>query len=676
MKINELDLDFETFSEADLGKVGSIHYAEHDSTEVLLVGYSVNKERPKVWFVPWDPMPADLKEALKSDCPIFSHNAAKFEKQISDNVAERQLGNQGWPRIRRDRWYDTQVLAAGLGLPWGLGALASCLKLAEKESEGKDLIKQFSILQTNKKTAIKKGAPPTYRIMPDDSPDDFIDFGAYCCQDIVCQQAVRNRLKNYWMSDEERELFQLDIDMNETGFLVDRFGVDKTIEVVDLYTEQIQQRCVELTGLRATQAQKLKAWLTERGIAIPNMQADTIDNWCKIVDIDPVVREVLLLVKSASRKALKKLYPMQYAVSEDNRAKACLAFYGTHTGRWSGKGIQPHNFMRPTIKNTEEITLPILLCAYSASYISGALELLYKDPLEAIGSCMRHFIIAGEDNLLYVADYASIEARVLCWLSGQKDALVSFENGVDVYKEMAAYVFKTTIEKVTGQQRQIGKALVLGCGYGMGWERFLTELETKWGIAGTTEKMAKKAVRAYREKYDTICDWKTGLWNRLERACISTVKDRSIQYVNNLKIYMKEDFLMIRLPSGREKAYPFAKVARKKRVKPNGNTVVEDKLYYYKNIKGNYFKMDSTYGGELVENITQAVARDILAFGMLEAKKKGYNMILTIHDELIAENHAEFNTVEHFENTVATTPKWSKGLPVTAEGYKAKRYRK
>lgn len=656
----ELHLDFESFSEKDI-KVGGIRYSEDPSTEILVVGYAFGDEKPKVWFPTWpekSETPADLKEALANpDCLIYAHNA-NFERGMIENVATRQMG---WPVPHLSRYRCTAAISSSLALPRALEDVAIALNIAKKDKEGKRLIAKFS------KPRKPSKKDPRVRTMPSDDPDDFLEFGIYCHQDVIVEREVHRRLKKFELTPEEQKIWELDSMMNFRGFYVDLPGVKAAIDTVEHFSVIDISRCEEITGgIRPTQREKIKAWLNERDCLIPNMQADVITEWLKHDDWSPEVREVLEIKKRSGRVAVKKLYPMSTDYCKDGTIKGSLKYCGAErTGRWSGQGVQPHNFMRPTLKRTEDIILPLI----SGREYEG-LDLLYEDPLEAVGSCMRHYVTSRPGKVLYVADYAAIEARIICWLAGQDDALEVFREGKDIYKVMASKVFNVPIEKINGEQRQVGKGMILGCGFGMGWERFMAECENKFGVK-VSKELAKEAVKTYRETYYKVKQ----LWKDLNNACIKCVKTGKTQRCGKVKIFMEDIFMRIELPSGRKLSYMTPKVKQKRNV-TDGRAWYSDSLYFKAKGKGSHMVWEDTYGGKLAENITQATARDLMAPGMLNAEELGFEMILTIHDELVAEQDEDFATVEAFEEAVCPEISWAEGLPLKAEGYKSKRYKK
>jgi DNA polymerase len=318
------------------------------------------------------------------------------------------------------------------------------------------------------------------------------------------------------------------------------------------------------------------------------------------------------------------------------------------------------------------------------------MEFLYGDPMAAIASLIRHYICAPKGRELIVADYSAIEARVLCWLAGQTDAVRLFQREVDArrewqdgkiseadykviklacdpYIDMAAFVYSKAPGDVTFDERQLGKAIILGCGYQMGGGTFFATCE-QWGMA-VTEELAGRCVKAYREKYGKV----KALWNLIEEAAIQAVhKPGAVITEGLLKFKMADGFLFVRLPSGRKIAYPRPRVVLKKK----WGRALPCLEFYGKNDKSVHWYMKDTYGGKLTENICQAIARDVMGVGMLNAEDAGYITLTSIHDEAVAEVAEGEGAVLEYERLLCKMPDWAKGIPLASEGYRSKRYRK
>lgn len=332
----------------------------------------------------------------------------------------------------------------------------------------------------------------------------------------------------------------------------------------------------------------------------------------------------------------------------------------------SGKLVQPHNFIRGKLKIPQIAEVFELL----ATGDWRLFELIFEWPIDRIAQVMRGFIKAGPGKMLYVVDYSSIEARVLVWLAQQHDVLDTFFKGADPYRVMASKLYNKPYESVDpeGDERRIGKNLVLGCGYGLGAAKFV-EYSEKAGTEITPE-FAKIAVKAYRDANPKVVQF----WNDVEQRAIAAVRDRVPRErkikLRNLAFFLEEFWLVIELPGGRELRYFKPRV---KLVEKWGH--IKPELSFMADFRGRMYP-EQTYGGKLVENIVQAVARDLMVNGMFEAESECYPVIGTVHDELITEPDKGFGDIHELEQIVCRAPTWAKGLPIAAKGFVTERYRK
>ena len=357
---------------------------------------------------------------------------------------------------------------------------------------------------------------------------------------------------------------------------------------------------------------------------------------------------------------------MTNAVCRDGRIHNALLYWGAErTGRWAGRIIQPQNFPRPQIRGTEQVledlkNLPL-----------DELEFIYDDVPTAISACLRHLICAPKGREFVVADYASIEARGVCWLSGQSDALELFYQGADIYIDMAAHVFGVAKDRVNVEQRWIGKQVVLGAGYGLGVKGFQLYC-AKMGV-DVDDKLAEAAIYGYRDKYYKVVEF----WKSLEVAAKSALIRQEVTEVGSyIKFAKVGSFLLMQLPSGRCLSHPFPKIVDHV-VKYEGREWNARSIEFKGRTRdGKQWDKVRTYGGSLAESATQGVARDFMANGMLNAEHNGYEVIMTVHDEIVTEVPEGYGDIEEFENLICETPKWGYGMPLKAEGYRSKRYRK
>lgn len=483
-------VDMETFSEIELSDVGAYRYAEDASTEILMLAIAKGNDEPMLWISPrWrNAVPGlhDIEsEGLISelrdnpDALVYAHNA-QFERAMT-MFCDSPVA---FMRERPKQWRCTAAMARRAAIPDSLEKCGEYLDLdAKKDSRGKTLIRKFSILQTAGK---RKGQ----RILPTDEPDAFKEFGQYCLQDVRTEQAIHRALTLFELKGPSiLDTFLLDIHLNDRGIPVNVPALRNARAIVDELMADRGAQFTALTGLQPTQREAVKGWLAAKGVPLEDMQGDTLAG--KIAELEKVINDgsinldiaaalqCLRLYSELRFAAVKKVHTMLDCANADGRVRGTLLYHGAGTGRWSGRGMQPQNFKKPTIKHLKG-AFEMLEKGCTAE----DLDLLYGQPLEVISSCIRNFITATLD-----ADYASIEARILPWLAGQEDALERFRKGEDSYRVMAGVIYNKKPQDVTADERQLGKAAILGC-FGpdtevltsRGWVKIplVTDVDTVW----------------------------------------------------------------------------------------------------------------------------------------------------------------------------------------------------
>jgi len=475
-----LHLDYETRSAADLKKVGAFRYAMDPSTQILLCAISLNDEEPVVWRADGVySSPQELAKVLAllglvsgSQHLIYAHNA-QFELAISDALFKRTFG---FASPDHDRWRCTAAMARRAALPASLEKLAEYLGLEQqKDKGGAALIRKFSVPQKPSKKHPEGGF-----LDPCAFPEDFQRFADYCAQDVRTEQAIPKKLKAFELTDKDNSLatFQLDIDINSRGLPVNVEGLKIAEQLRIAETEKLTKEFQQLTGFNPTQGAKLLEWCKEQGVSLPNLQAATLEDGMDDMEFDETsaVGKALKIKQRISYASVKKIPAMlACAGPNDNLVRGSILYHGPTTGRWAGRLIQPQNFKRPTVPCTEQAYADIC-----AGMSAEAIEVIYGPVLEVLSSCIRHFIhdtgykgnYYSWNNPFLNADYASIEARIICWLAGEEWALQEYIDGVDRYKTMASAIFNRPADQIDKLQRFVGKIAVLGCGFGMGATKY------------------------------------------------------------------------------------------------------------------------------------------------------------------------------------------------------------
>lgn len=683
--MNILFGDFETFSEVPI-KHGTHRYAEQ--AEIMLGGYAMNDELVTVDdYTNGDSRDAFISACEKADRIVF-HNVS-FDK----TVARHAWGYE----IPVEKIVDTMVLALAHSLPGSLAKLCDVLNVPldkAKDKDGKRLINLFCVPRP-KKQKLRRATRETH-------PEDWARFVEYARLDIEAMRAVYKRIPKWNWTAAERDLWLLDQRINDRGVAIDTELVDAAIAAVDLAQAGLSEKAQDLTaGVigAATQRDAMLAYIAEVfDVELNDMRGATVEKLLEDDRLHPELRQLLSVRLQASTTSTAKYKALKNATSSDGRLRGTLQYCGaSRTGRWAGRLFQPQNLPRPALKN-KEIEIGI-----EALKLGGA-ELITDNVMELTSSAIRGCIVAPPGKKLVVADLSNIEGRVLAWLAGEQwklDAFAAYDRGEgeDLYKLAYARTFHISASDVTKQMRQVGKVLELAMGYEGGVGAFIT-FATAYGInlddladrarpalgAGLIEE-AEQAYEWFTEqgrsthglKRETwvVVDaikraWRyahpktAAFWKVLQGAVIDAVANPGACFeAQNVTVRRDGAWLKIILPSGRALSYPAVRV--------------EDGSITYTGV--NQFTRQwcriPTYGGKLVENCTQSVARDILAAGMSYAEAAGFRIVLSVHDELITEiddsSAMDETTLAHF---MSTLPSWAEGLPLAAAGFETHRYRK
>lgn len=666
---NVLHLDFETFSLLDLRNVGAYRYAEHASTEILVAGYSLAGGPIKQWQPHLAPNPpSDLVSALSNDDVFIMAHNAEFERRILISCMGVNL--------RRARYRCTAARAAAAGLPRALdGALATLGSVVRKDLRGKAVLRRFA--QPRKPT--KKDSRT--RIRPEDDPEKWQVLLEYNAQDIVSEMYLDKQIPD--LMPREWRYYHYIVKVNDRGLPLDKPALKGAAKVVARLEYDTRQYVRKVTkGINPTQVDKLRLWLNENGCKLDNLQLKTI-NLALRGKLPAKCREILQARVEASRASTKKIKAMLDVICDDGRAHGTLIFFGAHTGRLSGKLIQPHNFTRGLLddKDTKGAVQDFVLNLFTAGDVEYIKAILWNQPddtptgtppmqgpMSMLAQSMRGFIRAPDGMYFCVADYAAIEAKILAWLANEVKMLIAYRNKIDTYKMMASTLYNVSIEEVTSEQRRIGKNLTLGAGYQLGPPKLIEHCEKEEIFIDLP--FAKRAIKAYRDDKPNIVK----LWYTMEEAAIRAMQTgRQEQGTKGRDVYFEhwKKWLLLHLPSGRRVHY----------YNPSVQTVVKFgkpklQLSYYgersKGMKG----MVSTYGGKWVENTCQAIARDIMMEGMLAGEDAGYPALASIHDENLTLMPNGKGSVAELEKAVCVMPRWAHGIPLSAEGFHCQRYRK
>lgn len=659
-----LILDYETRSEADLTEVGAYKYAKHPSTEILCVAWKVAYRCPLTGAFDiegptrsWSPhTPGDPTTFLKYMCApkvkLIAHNAL-FEQVITRFVLTKYFPHPELKKLSIDKWICTASLAAALALPRKLEKACQALGLpVQKDMDGHKLMLKMSKPRKASKNNKSKW------VFSDEKLKRLMQ---YCRTDVDAEGLLFEILPP--LSDQERKIWLLDQKINLQGFKVDRGLIDSALSLTKSELHLLNKELRDLTNGRVESASQRDAFLNyirRVGLKLPNMQAETIKEYLFRTDLTPIQRRLLEIRQEASKTSTAKYEALSARICDDDRIRDNLLYWGASTGRWAGMGVQPHNFPRGTLKVDTEQAIKLI-----KTRDLELIRLVYGNPLEILSTCLRGVITANEGEMLFCEDFSAIEARVVQWLSGDTEGLNLFIKGDDPYWHMAVAIYGFEVPK-KGPERELGKRAELGCGFGMGWKKFL-ETCHKAGMKHVTPELAKKAVKIYRKKHKKVVDF----WYAQEKAAILAVASKKKINAGKINWFMDGKILYCELPSKRRLAYYNPSI---KYVETPWGEKRATLFHWQENPEIKQWVNEKTYGGRLVENIVQAVARDFMAEAMLRADDKKYKMVLTVHDELLAEkaNGAQ----KEFSRLVGEIPEWGKGCPIKNEGWMGFRYRK
>lgn len=651
-----LNIDIETYSSIDIGKSGLYKYAQSNDFEILLFAYSLNGSEVKV---------IDLAQGETVPDEII--------KRLSDNETELRAYNANfeWYCLNRagfktnlEQWKCTMIHAYYAGFPGGLGKVGKALGFEEdkkKDMSGKALIRYFSV--PCKATRANGGRT---RNLPHHDLDKWNLFVEYNRQDVVAEMAIMNKLKSVKVPEDEWEQWRMDIRMNERGIAIDTDLVDSSLWISEYWNEKLMDEARDITGLdNPNSTSQLLEWLKSQDVEVENLQKATVEKLIK--EVTGKVKRVLEIRKELSKTSTKKYVAMKAALGEQNRVRGLLQFYGANrTGRWAGRLVQVQNLPRNYIQNlngTREVV---------KRRDVATLEILYGNIPDTLSQLIRTAFIPEEGKKFVIADFSAIEARVIAWLAGEHWRSEVFKTHGKIYEASASQMFGVSIEKIKKGNpeyalRQKGKVAELALGYqgGPGALKAMGALNM-----GLTEEELPGIVRMWRDSNKNI----TGLWWAIGSTAIEVVEGGGRKAVNGI-IFEKEgdlsnglDFLTVQLPSGRKLYY----------VNPGTKLNSWDSkviTYMAQNQTTGKWETAETYGGKLVENIVQAIARDCLAVSIKRLTEKGFKIVMHIHDEVVIEASME-TTVDEVCEIMGQEIEWAKGLLLRADGFETMYYKK
>ncbi len=649
--------DFETASLGNLKRMGALKYAQDRSTRIICFAWAIDDEQPSIWYPDLGPPPRRLLAVIDMGAEFHAWNAA-FEFSIWNEIGVR---DHKLPPLPIKRFHCTMARALFWGVPAKLEHAAVAVAVDQrKDAEGGRLMQQMS-----RPRGFLDGAP---RWWDREDPVKRARLGDYCVQDVRTERAIGRQLPS--MSKDERQVWLLDQRMNMRGLRVDLQAVDAMQRVVDSEMRRLGRMLSDLTGnvvTSTTQTKRLLEYLQQDGVAIDSLDKRVLP----LVLKDPLTnsqRQILTVYQEGAKTSTAKLHAMRDFQGDDGRVHNLVQYGGAlRTLRWAGRGVQIQNYPRPSKAYDIKAAIRDILNGADAETIA----LVHGPPMDVVSQCLRGCYIADRGRAFAVCDYSAIEARVVAWLADEQRALAVFGSGQDIYVH--------TAKGVGSDNRTLGKVLVLACGFGMGPKRFVITAATHGVIIAIEE--AKHKVYAWRDLNSNI----KSLWYDVDRTVRIVISEwvTQPQWVGKLNFRMGKpggyfaDHLLMQLPSGRYIVYRNPSVDEIIRDE-DGCADVETRIRYDGLRPDRKWSRIDTWGGKLVENATQAVARDLLADAMLRLDDGSDDLDVTVHDELIAEpplDRAE-ERLAAMKLVMSRPPAWAHDLPLAAEGAVMARYGK
>lgn len=645
-----IHLDFETRSECNIWEAGAWVYSQHPTTEILCMAYAIDEGEVRIatkdeLFSRVDLVEHEmiLHKAIKDGQLFVAHNAF-FEESIWQNILVKKYG---WPRIPIKQWRCTMAKAMAHSLPRSLKEVGRALNADHQKSDEGHRI-------------MMKLCKPLANGAWHEDPDDLLKLYEYCRNDVEAERCIDRMLPDLIPS--EQTIWFLDQLINQRGIYVDLDAIKRSLEFIEEYSHNCEAVVADVSNGQLDGVSRRMAvlqWCQDQGVDITGYTKSDVQATLARPDLPECVRTVLETRVQLGKTSTAKYQAMQESTCSDGRIRDLLIYHGASTGRWAGKLIQLQNLPKGNVKDTDG-AIELLKSNTLADF-----EIFYPDVMGTLSSCIRGMIVSSPGHDLLVADYAAIEARIVMWLAGEERGLDQFRKGVDLYVDMAKLIYNR--ETISSLDRQLGKAAVLGCGYGMGPAKFLATCAS-WGIP-VTESVAARAVQTYRSTYSRVQE----SWARQEGAAIEAVRFAKPVDCGRVTWGMEGSVLYCQLPSNRRIIYNDASLEYVDT--PWGERKLAVHFMNTNSITKRW-ERTHTYGGKIVENITQAVARDILAAAMLRSEIKGYKVAFSVHDEIVSEVPETFGSIEEFEAVLCDLPSWATGCPITAAGWRGKRYKK
>lgn len=663
-----MGIDIETYSSVDLTRAGVYAYTEAPDFEILLIGYKFDDE-DEVHVLDTSSR-AWQADAKRLDHMAAARGASDFWAALMDPGVIKTAFNANFERtclaawtgkpMPPEEWRCTMIKALTLGLPRNLADVGVAMGLPEeklKDPQGKALIQYFS-----------KPCKPTRtngqrtRNLPENDPEKWRLYIEYNRQDVVTEQEILRQLSIYKTPDSEQQLWALDQYMNDNGVKLDIPMVRKIVDYDTQRQNELREEAAELTGLQNPNSlSQLKDWLRSQGAPMTSVTKDTIAAALSQPDLPANVRRMLEIRTALGKTSVAKYSTMLEAVCKDHRLRGILQFYGANrSGRWAGKLVQTHNLAKNSLPDLD------LARELAAAGDFDTMATLFGETAFVFSELVRTAFIPSDGCRFVVSDFSAIEARVISWISGEEWRLEAFRSGKDIYCETASQMYRVPVVKhgVNGHLRQKGKVAELACGY--------------QGGVGAMKRMDREGAIPEEELQAVVDQWREAnpkvvkLWRTCELAAKTAIQEhRTIRLPHGIEFSYINRNLFIKLPSGRKLCYWDTRL---KQDDYNGKLSI---VYMGVNQETKQWNEVETYGGKLVENIVQAVARDCLAVAMTRVSALGYKIVMHVHDEMIVDvPNEDTEAPARINSIMAQDIDWAEGLPLKGDTYETPFYKK
>ncbi len=662
-KMETISIDIETYSGNDLGKCGVYKYVQHPDFGILLFGYAVDGGAVRVVdLASGEMLPEEVLTALSDETVMKWAFNSNFERVCLSEWLRRNHpehfrsynddGDTAGDYLDPHGWKCSMVWSAYMGLPLSLAGAGAVLGLEEQKlKEGKDLIRYFCV--PCKATKANGGRT---RNLPEHDREKWERFKSYNQRDVEVEMSIQEKLRNFPVPDFVWEEFWLDQEINDRGILLDMDLVENAILLDGISKDKLSDSMKEITGLEnPNSVAQMKQWLSGRGVKTESLGKKEAAKLIADRDMDEEVTEALKLRLQLAKSSVKKYQAMRNAVCRDGRARGMFQFLGANrSGRWAGRIIQLQNLPQNHMEDLEQARGLVKNGDYEA------LSMLYDSVPNVLSELIRTAFVAVDGNKLCVADFSAIEARVLSWLAGERWRMEVFVNNGDIYCASASAMFGVPVEKHgrNAELRQKGKIAELALGYG--------------GSVGALKSMGAMEMGLAEEELQPLVDsWRTAnpnivrFWWDVDRAVKKAVKQREPSVLRGIRFECRSGMLFIILPSGRRLTYVKPRIGENRF---GGESVTYEGVSATKK-----WERIESYGPKFVENIVQAISRDILCYAMRTLSH--CRICAHVHDELIIECRKDAS-LEAICEQMGRTPPWAEGLALRADGYETEFYKK